>query len=340
MTTPQPPAEPDLGPIAALEDSLLQVAVLHCATSLGLFTAVERTDGRPESVARARGVSTRGVRVTLDALCAMDFVRKSDGRYRLTDLARHYLVEDSPGYYGDTLLKTTLMPSLIDELSSSVTRGFADPRLSERENAGALWAEDFAPSLVSWSQEAAVARETWRAAGVDLHGLRDARVLDLGCGAAVKSLVTAQVHPGNRVTAVDLHPEVLDVARKVADLMGVGDRLDARTGDLRELDLGTEVADLAFSSAVLYFYAPEELAGVFRRIRRALRPGGTLVLNHRMPDDERTTLLEPLLLAVQLFLLHHDSQVLTFAEYRDLLLDAGFERVEQRRWDLLTAQVR
>lgn len=58
------------------------------------------------------------------------------------------------------------------------------------------------------------------------------RVLDLGTGSGNLVVAVAKNHPGAEVTAVDLSPEALDVARRNATRHGVADRIRFLEGDL------------------------------------------------------------------------------------------------------------
>jgi SAM-dependent methyltransferase len=324
--------------IEQLEDDALRIAVVRTALELDLFTALADRPCTAAEVAHPKGVSERGVTVVLDALCAMGLLDKPDGAYALTQLSSHYLARNNAGYYGKTLLDITLSLTNAASLTEAVRHGVSQVRSSDAENAGQKWAADFAPSLVSWRGQAADARQAWDASGVDLTVPGGLRVLDIGCGSGVKTLVAAQANPHTSVTGFDRYPEVLDVASEVADLMGVAERFTPLCGDLRDADFGEGGYDVIYSSAVLYFFAENSgLADVFSRVHAALAPGGRFVLNHRMPDPHRRERVEPLLLAVQLFILHENSHVATAREYTELLTQAGFPAVEERRWDMLVA---
>jgi SAM-dependent methyltransferase len=62
------------------------------------------------------------------------------------------------------------------------------------------------------------------------------RVLDLGCGTGQQSLVLARSSPA-RILAVDNHPPFVDELNRQAAATGLADRLEARVGDMRDLDL-------------------------------------------------------------------------------------------------------
>lgn len=329
---------PDFAPIAGLEDGLLQIAVVRTALELDLFGALAAEPRTAEDLAAFRQISHRGAAVVLDALCAMGFVRKERNRYQLTETANAYLVPQQEGYYGDSLLRVTLSLDAASQLTRSVRDGEALAEYAEFENAGRQWAKDFQPAMRSWMAESEAAATMWEDSGIDIARATGLDILDVGCGAAVKTLTAARLNPQTEVVGFDKYREVLDLATQVAGLMGVTDKFATISGDLQDYDFGSERYDVVYSSAVLYFFANNNgLDSIFARIRESLKLGGSFVLNHRMPDNERQDRMEPLLLAVQLFLFHPASFVPTALDYEDALRRVGFTAVEQRRWDMLVA---
>jgi 2-polyprenyl-3-methyl-5-hydroxy-6-metoxy-1,4-benzoquinol methylase len=100
------------------------------------------------------------------------------------------------------------------------------------------------------------------------------RVLDVACGQGV--LCRALAAQGVRVTGVDAAPAMIEAARRRSD----SDRLviDYRVGDARRLD---EVVDAEAFGAVVCVLAVQNLAPlspVWGGCRRALEPGGRLVV--------------------------------------------------------------
>jgi predicted nicotinamide N-methyase len=96
---------------------------------------------------------------------------------------------------------------------------------------------------VVWPAAIALARELGAR-----DGLAGRRVLDLGCGTGLLSIVAAR--RGARVTAIDLMPESVALTRRNAARAGVA--IDVRLADVRdpECELGT--FDLVVASDVLY----------------------------------------------------------------------------------------
>jgi SAM-dependent methyltransferase len=65
---------------------------------------------------------------------------------------------------------------------------------------------------------------------LEQHGVAGKRVLDLGCGSGEVSLVAASL--GATVTGLDIVPEMVAIARRVADQQGIADHVSFRVQDI------------------------------------------------------------------------------------------------------------
>ena len=61
------------------------------------------------------------------------------------------------------------------------------------------------------------------------------RVLDIGCGCGVISLILCRRHPQLRLTGLELQPALAELARSNAEANQFGSRFDVRQGDLRRI---------------------------------------------------------------------------------------------------------
>lgn len=100
------------------------------------------------------------------------------------------------------------------------------------------------------------------------------RVLEMGCGIGTDTINFARA--GARVTAVDLSARSLEVARRRAEVFGVGDRIEFHAANGEELSrvLPPAEYDLIYSFGVIH-HTPHP-ARVVAELRRFARPGGTL----------------------------------------------------------------
>jgi len=102
-----------------------------------------------------------------------------------------------------------------------------------------------------------------------LRGHEAPRVLDVGTGTGAIALAIADEHPGAHVTAVDISPDAVALARENAERLQLG--VDVRTEDF---DAATEGWDLVVSNPP--YVTPEEWETLQPEIR-AWEPRGALV---------------------------------------------------------------
>jgi ubiquinone/menaquinone biosynthesis C-methylase UbiE len=107
------------------------------------------------------------------------------------------------------------------------------------------------------------------------------RVLEVGVGTGYFALPLARALPGAEVVGADIEPRIMEIARERAEKAGLSLRLLETTAER------LEVEDQAFD-AVLLANLYHELPGrpaYLGEIRRALRPGGHLVICDWAPQE-------------------------------------------------------
>lgn len=108
---------------------------------------------------------------------------------------------------------------------------------------------------------------------------RGARVADVGCG---PGLVTAYLHDlGADVVGLDLSPAMIGIARRAYP----GRRFEVGTMTDLPVPDGALGGILAWYSVI--HIPPAEQPALFAEFRRALAPGGHLLLGFHVGDDER-----------------------------------------------------
>lgn len=167
----------------------------------------------------------------------------------------------------------------------------------------------FSSLLTSWDQQqgAYIAeREARFKAQLDVLELsagQDFHVLDLACGPGSLSLRILQRFPKAKVTAMDLDPLLLAIARGA--LAEYGDRIRILQADLADPDcfslLSGPAPQAAVSSTALHWLMPEQLGVLYRNIAELL-PDGGVFLN---ADHQRFDHRHP---RIKAFAKQHDDQ--------------------------------
>jgi len=97
------------------------------------------------------------------------------------------------------------------------------------------------------------------------------RVLEIGCGIGGASRYLAEAM-GCRVSAIDITPECIDVARELTRRCGLGAKIEFRQADATELPFGNTQFDHVWSHNVTMNI--KDKAKLTAEVARVLKPGG------------------------------------------------------------------
>lgn len=112
-----------------------------------------------------------------------------------------------------------------------------------------------------------------------------AKVLDLGCGAGLDSLLIAQ--RAGSVVGIDFSESMLELARSSAAVLGVSN-VEFRQGDAERIQADDACFNVAIVNGIFNLNPARD--EIFRELARVVRPGGAvfaaeLILKHPLPPD-------------------------------------------------------
>jgi hypothetical protein len=304
---------------------LLTAAVAY----LGVFSRLAEGPRSFEALRQALGLAERPTRVLVTALRAFGLVIKDpEGRLDLSDLAREHLVPGAAFDVGGYVGLAADSPGVVEMVERLRTNR---PAGAEKDEPGAAFI--FREGIESAMEQEATARElTLALAGraknvapilAERYPLDGARLLlDVGGGTGIYSITWLQRHPALRAIVWD-RPEVLKVAREMAEAHDVADRLECRPGDMFRDPLPVG-ADVILLSNVLHDWDVPECRTLVRRCAEGLAPGGRLLIHDVFLDDALDGPLPIALYSAALFRLT-EGRAYSAGEYRAWMAEAGLE---------------
>jgi ubiquinone/menaquinone biosynthesis C-methylase UbiE len=297
-------------------------SVLGAAARHGVFTALEGHADTAEGVAKRTAISTRGAQAILDGLTGLGMLTLSSGRYENSAEASAFLVKGKPGYLG----------SLADVFLEDFDTWRRLPDAVKTGNPSAAQTADVADNPFWHVLVTAIAPLSFPVAQMAAERLRLADAgpiswLDVGGGSGVWSAVWLQVN--RQATGYQLDwPHVNEIAREFVAQFGVGDRFKTIDGDFHVTDFGAATYDFAICSHIAHQEAPADNIAMFRRFRKALKPGGALLVNDFVLNDDRTGHPFAMLFASQMLVVTKNGFTYRQADYRSWLTEAGFTSID------------
>jgi cyclopropane fatty-acyl-phospholipid synthase-like methyltransferase len=159
-----------------------------------------------------------------------------------------------------------------------------------------------------------------------LDPARDARVLDISASHGAYGIAVARRNPRARLVALDWEA-VLAITAENAAAAGIGDRFSKIVGDAFTVDLGGKY-DLVLVPNFLHHFSMSVCTRFLRRIHDALLPGGRVVIVEFVPNEDRVTPPASATFSMVMLGTTPEGDAYTFAEYRQMLTDAGFRAPE------------
>ena len=114
--------------------------------------------------------------------------------------------------------------------------------------------------------------------GIVRQGLTG-RFLEIGSGPAVLTTMIAQAIPEAHITAVDISPAMIAVAKEHVESEGLMDRIEFVEGDAIDAGLLDRLGqfDLVYSTFSLHHW--DDAEGTIKNLLYAVAPGGTLLIH-------------------------------------------------------------
>ncbi len=250
--------------------------ILLTAYELELFTALGDKSATSAEVARSLGTDERATDRLMNALCAIGLLQKEDGRFSNTPLAARFLVRGEPDY-AEGVMHIAHLWDTWSTLTDAVRSGTRTIPWPEGEQ-GKKWIDAFIAAMHWFAGQ----RAHEIVGLIEMDGV--ARVLDVGGGSGAYSMAFVAAREGVTARVFDL-PAVVPLTEKYVDQEGFSDKVGTVAGDFTTDELGSGY-DLVFVSAIVHANSPDENERLIRKCADALNPGGRVVVQDFIMDED------------------------------------------------------
>jgi predicted O-methyltransferase YrrM len=293
--------------------------IIAAAADLDLITPLATSPMTAIQLAARSNSDPRATAVLLDALAALNLLKKDRDVYVVAPDVAALLSERSPTNVLAAVRHQANCLRRWVQLARVVQAGRpAESAPSVRGRAADC--EAFIGAMDSFALVAAPE------IGAKLKMLRFHHLLDIGGASGTWTIAFLQAAPQAKATLFDL-PEVIPLARKRLSAANLLDRVSLVAGDYNQDDLPAG-ADLAWLSAVAHQNSRAQNRILYAKIHEALTAGGVLVIRDIVMDRSRVSPVSGALFAVNMLVGTEGGTSYTLDEFRDDLTLAGFVDVE------------
>ena len=241
--------------------------VFATALDLDLFTHMGRRFWTPRALARRLQASERGIEIILRNLETAGLLKQRGASYGVEKVGLTYLNRNSPAYQGAYLDLIHRQWENWAQLTDAVRTG---QPIEDDEPDDPDYRQSF-----TWAMHQRSERPAKQvAAQLDLSNAKT--LLDVGGGPGTYALEFLKRNPALQAGVWDRAP-ALEVAREIANPLRHGKRLSCYSGDLFENPVPGKF-DVMWISNVLHIFSPAENKTLFRKLKRALNPGGRILI--------------------------------------------------------------
>ncbi|GAB4485181.1 MAG: methyltransferase [Thermodesulfovibrionales bacterium] len=291
--------------------SFLAPRIILTANNLRLFDLLDRKELTAAGLSRRLGTDARATGLLLNSLAGLGLLSKRSSVFRNAPVASRYLVAGKKEYQGDILRHYDSLWKSWSGLDAVVRTG--KPNRAPRDHRSFILGMDNLARLK--------VRQVVDAIG--LEGVRT--VLDLGGGPGTYAVEFSRRK--KQVTLFDF-PETLAIAKEVITPAAM-QRITLLPGDFTTDDFGRGY-DLVLISQIFHAYSPAECTTMLRKCRRALNPGGRVVVQEFLVDESGTAPVWGALFAVNMLVNTPAGRTYTPKEMTGWMKKVGLVKVSSK----------
>ena len=302
------------GDLLQLSGGYWSACALHAGVKLDLFTPLAIQGYSGPELAGILKTDSRALVMLLNALASLGLVEKKDRLYGATPFAAEYLSRTSPAYLGHIIMHHHFLMKSWADLDEAVKTG-EQIRKRVSHEADEVERESFLMGMFNLAMQLAPKVVS----SIDLTGRK--RLLDLGGGPGTYAIHFCLHNPELSAVVYDL-PSTRGFAEKTIARFGVEKRVTFFAGDF-DSDQIEGSYDVAWLSHILHGEGPKGCAAMIGKTLSALEPGGLIMIQEFILDEDMTRPVFPALFSLNMLLGTEDGQAYSQSDIINMLAAAG-----------------
>jgi len=268
-----------LVPIPCIEtqSSMILARVIIVATRLGVFEVLASEPLKLEDIAAQCNADPTALEALLDALVNTVYLLRDEDYYKLAPVAGKWLLRDKQHSLYDFISSRVVVWNRLTHLEEFIQTGQA---IQMHSNMAADEWQMYHRSMRGFARIAAPEVAKYTPVPV---GAKD--MLDIGGSHGCFLATLCRRHQDLKSVILEL-PESIEYAATLLAEEDVGNRVMYKAGNAITDDLGTNAYDVVFMSNLIHHFDESTNIDLFRRVSKALRPGGCFVVQKLMFTDK------------------------------------------------------
>lgn len=293
--------------------------VIHAAHNLNVFTLVDKQPMNAEELSAKTGADARGLELLLIGCCSIGLLhRDADGRYSNTPLADTHLVEGRDKYQGGIVKMFDEWYTPWTGLLEAVKKG--GPVVEKQHDHGVEATKAYIYGM-HWR---GVAQAKLLSRVLNAKGRK--RMLDVAGGPGTFTLHMCLENPELTGTVLDL-PQTLEVTKEIIGHYQMANRVETKVGNYIDDASFGENYDIALMSSMLNQESPETLKAIMTKAKNALNPGGMMIVQEQLLDDDKNGPRLPAVIGLNQLIHTPGGQNYCGEEIKAFMREVGFKDV-------------
>jgi len=300
---------------------------LHVAHELTLFEIINQHQALSlEEISTILKIQNRPAQALLSMCASLELVNlNKQHKYELTDMAKHFLLKESPFYVGGALDITLmnnevyLFKSFKQALFNNTSQIYQGKELFKTNEEQEELAKIFTHAMHGKSMAMA---NVWPKK-LDLSNHKT--FLDIGGGSAAHS-IAATLHWDHLNAIVYEQPAVSKVAETYINHFGLSQRIETQVADMWTDPFPH--ADIHFYSDIFHDWSVEKCQFLIEKSYQALKSGGRILIHEMLFDQNKSGPLSVSAYNIMMLLWTEGGQQFSNHELSSILLKAGFTDIQ------------